>query len=749
MIDQMAVGGSERQFATLTNSLNPDSFQLKLGCLQKQGAFLDGIDQIAEFPLGGSFLTRQAHRSRRVLSRYLRSNGVAIAHSFDFYSNLMLIPVARLAGVPVVIGSQRQMGDLLTPMQFRLQSALFRLCDRVTCNSQAAADRLIERGLRKSKVVVIPNALPEAAFAQTAPALLRRPETLRVSMIARMNNRVKNHTMFLHVAARLAAKFPALEFLLVGDGPLRPELEALASQLGIGHRVLFLGERYDIPAILAATDISVLPSSSESLPNAVLESMAAGVPVVATDVGGTRELLQTGETGLLVPSNDEEKFADAIELLLNSPSLRANYGWRARELAIAGYRAEHIRDQYEKLYADLLQEKGWRPRSQSSQPIASNSFSKAVHVAIVGPSERWIGGQGAQANLLLRNWEKDPDVKPSFIPIDPILPRFVSWVERIPFLRTIVRLPFYFSALWHGMKDAEVAHIFSASYWSFLLAPVPAFFIARLRGKRILIHYHSGEARDHLKNWRTAVPVLRRADQLVVPSEYLVDVFREFGLVPKIVPNTIDFRKISYRPRVPLRPWLVCTRGFDPYYSVDVVVQAFARVKGEFPGARLCLVGRGTLEGKIRDLVRDLKLQDVEFTGAIPHQQIGQFYDQSDIFINASWLDNMPVSILEAFASGTPVVSTAPEGIRYLVQHERTGLLSEPGNIDALAENVIRLLRDPELAVRIAQQAHEESNRYRWESVRDQWLQIYRTLVGREINSESLKVPRQVSTISD
>jgi len=572
-------------------------------------------------------------------------------------------------------------------------------------------------------------------------------------MIARMNSRVKNHTMFLRVAARLASRFPSLEFLLVGDGPLREELQNLAVQLGISSRVLFLGERYDIPAILAATDIAVLPSFSESLPNAVLESMAAGVPVVATDVGGTRELLRSGETGLLVPPNDEDKFTEALERLLTRPSLRVEYGLRAKQVAKAGYRADHIRDQYENIYAEVLQEKGWRPRAHRFVAVSSGGSSRPVGVAIVGPSTRWIGGQGAQANLLLRHWEKGQDVRPFFVPIDPQLPSLVAWVERIPVLRTIARMPFYLAALWRGMEDAEVAHIFSASYWSFLLAPLPACIVARLRGKKILLNYHSGEARDHLRHWRTALPVLRNVDQLVVPSEYLVSVFREFGLEAKAVPNMVDFSEISYRPRRPLRPLLVCTRGFEPYYSVDVVVQAFARVKAEFPNARLCLVGRGTLEQKIRDLVRDLKLLDVEFAGAVPHQQMGRFYDQADIFINASWLDNMPLSILEAFASGTPVVSTAPEGIRFMVQDERTGLLCAPGDVEALAENVIRLLRQPEFALRMARHAYEESQRYCWESVRDQWLQIYRSLAGREKNLESSQnlespqSPRQITTI--
>ena len=732
MTNTLETGGSERQFTALARALRPQSFRVRLGCLGRKGAFLKGIEDIAEFDLGGSFFNFRAQRARIALDRHLRAHGAAIAHSFDFYSNLMLIPTARLARVPVVIGSQRQLGDLLTPMQSRVQVATFHLCDRVVCNSDAVARRLRESGLDESKVVVIPNALPEEAFAETAPAVPRHEGLLRVGMIARMNNPVKNHVGFLHAASRLASKFPSLEFLLVGDGPLRPELERMAAQLGVRDRILFLGERHDIPAILAAMDISVLPSFSESLPNAVLESMAAGVPVVATGVGGTSEAVLAGKTGLLVPPNDEDKLVEALEFLLTQRSLRIEYGRQARQMARANYHLDQIRDRYEQLYADLLREKGWRRRSQRSVPYPSADSSQPVRVVIVAPSARWVGGQGVQANLLMRHWENDPNVEARFIPIDPELPRGLAWVERIPYLRTVVRMPFYLSALRRGVKDAEVVHIFSASHWSFLLAPVPAWLVARLRGKKTLLNYHSGEARDHLRRWRTALPVLRRASQLVVPSDYLVNVFHEFGLRAKAVPNMADLNQFSYRPRRPLRPFLVCTRGFGPYYSVDLVVRAFARIKEELPAAHLCLVGKGALESSIRSLVNDLKLADVEFTCPVAHQEIGRFYVRADIFINASWLDNMPISILEAFASGTPVVSTAPGGIRYLVEHERTGLLCAPGDVEALAENVIRLLRNPELALRLAENAHRESQRYCWETVRDQWLQIYRSLSCRE-----------------
>jgi len=187
--------------------------------------------------------------------------------------------------------------------------------------------------------------------------------------------------------------------------------------------------------------------------------------------------------------------------------------------------------------------------------------------------------------------------------------------------------------------------------------------------------------------------------------------------------------QFPFRVREPLRPRLICTRGFHPYYSVDVVVRAFAEVKRVYSDATLCLAGGGHEEKSIRNLVRELSLEeDVHFAGIASRQEIGRLYDQADVFVNASWLDNMPISILEAFACGTPVVTTGPEGIKYLVEHERTGLLSEPGDWRSLAANVIRLLGDRDLATRIATNAYEESRRYRWEAVREQWLEVYQSL---------------------
>jgi glycosyltransferase involved in cell wall biosynthesis len=360
MTNTLETGGSERQFVTMAQALERKKFSVSLGCLNRVGPLVNEVSTLNEFPPGGSLFGIQSWRSRLALSQWLRRNKTCVAQSFDFYSNLMLIPAARFAGVPVVVGSHRQLGDLLTARQFWAQNMAFRLCDRVVCNSGAAAERLRQAGIREQKLTVIPNGLPWEAFAAVPPAFPHDSRMIRIGMISRMNDAVKRHDLFLRVAAKLVPRFPELRFVLVGDGPLRPGLEELARQLELGERLIFLGDRHDIPAVLAALDISVLPSSSESLSNAILESMAAGVPVVASDVGGNPELVQNGKTGFLFSAGDQTQFGAALETLVTQPELRKRLGSAAREKAQTEYSIAKVRDRYQDLYDSVLAEKGWK-----------------------------------------------------------------------------------------------------------------------------------------------------------------------------------------------------------------------------------------------------------------------------------------------------------------------------------------------------------------------------------------------------
>jgi len=359
MINTFETGGSEHQFTVLAQNVSAADFRLHLGCVRNRGALSGDFQDVPQFPLGGSLFGWKSLRTRLNLSRHLRENHIQVAHAFDFYCNLTLIPAARLARVPVVIGSHRQLGDLLTPAQFRAQAAAFRWCDAVVCNSQAAANRLAGAGVARERLAVIGNALLDAVFEPAAPALPRRPGVLRVGMVARMNHRYKNHAGFLRIAAEIHKRMPDVEFLLVGDGPLRPELEQQAAALGLGDRVIFLGDRRDVSAVLAAMDVAVLTSDSESLSNVLLEAMAARLPVVAYNVGGNAELVNE-ERGALVAPGNENEFAEAVLRLLSDDDLRARQGGSGRQFVEENFRLENVLHGYEDLYIALLNRKGGR-----------------------------------------------------------------------------------------------------------------------------------------------------------------------------------------------------------------------------------------------------------------------------------------------------------------------------------------------------------------------------------------------------
>lgn len=363
MMDSLRTGGSERQFAVMAGAFR-QRVDLHLGCMQRSGRFLENLGDVTEYSAGGSLVSLHALRSAGRLASFLRRTKIQVAQSFDLYTNLMLIPAARLARVPVIVGSQRQLGDLLSESKRRAQHLVFQMADCVVCNSLAAADRLVSDGLPRTKLAVISNGLPKTAFEPVTPALSPDQGVIRIGTIARMNERAKNHGLFLHGAALIADRFREAEFVLVGDGPFRNEWEQLADELGIAHRTRFLGERHDITSIMAALDVVVSPSRSESLSNTILEAMAAGRPVVASRVGGNPELVRDHETGLLVPPDDALALANALETVLASPQVAREWGKNARRIAIANFTVEGARAQFEQLYVNLLAKKGLRQPAQ-------------------------------------------------------------------------------------------------------------------------------------------------------------------------------------------------------------------------------------------------------------------------------------------------------------------------------------------------------------------------------------------------
>jgi L-malate glycosyltransferase len=368
------------------------------------------------------------------------------------------------------------------------------------------------------------------------------------------------------------------------------------------------------------------------------------------------------------------------------------------------------------------------PDPQSS----SASHPRPIRVCIVAPSLSILGGQAVAAQRLIERLRAVPGLEVDFLPHDPRSSWLLRQLQRVKYVRTVATSVAYVTSLVRRLPAYDVVHVFSASYWSFLLAPTPAILIGRWLGKKVVVNYRSGEAEDHLRRWpRTSVPTLLRADAVVTPSGYLVDVFSRFGIPAESIANFVDPATVHYRKREPLRPVFLANRNFQKLYNVPCVLRAFALVQQRIPNARLIVVGDGPEREHVQSVARTLGLANVQFEGFVKPTEMGHWYDEADVYLNASNIDNMPNSIIEAFACGLPVVTTRAGGIPYVVDHERNGLLVDLDDHEALAAASLRVLDEPALAQRmIAEGLADVEQRYTWSAVGDAWSALYRRLFG-------------------
>jgi L-malate glycosyltransferase len=353
-----------------------------------------------------------------------------------------------------------------------------------------------------------------------------------------------------------------------------------------------------------------------------------------------------------------------------------------------------------------------------------------IRVAIVAPSQRILGGQSVQAQRLLDGWRNDPDVEAWLVPINPLPPRVLQPLLEKKYVRTVLTQMWYWPLLLRELRRADLVHVFSASYSSFLLAPLPAVLIAKLLGKAVLLNYHSGEAPDHLRRSAIARRTLASVDMNVVPSAFLQRVFAGFGLAAKVVANIAELDRFCYRERRPLEPRILSTRNFAPLYNVGCTIRAFARVQARYPDASLTVVGRGSQECALKALVAQLGVRNVTFAGRVAQHEIHRYYDEADIYVQTPAIDNMPLSVIEAFASGAPVVSTDVGGVPVILTDGVHGLLAPDNDDAAIATQVLALLDNPDRARAMAEAARATCRAYEWEAVRGEWLSLYRAAVA-------------------
>jgi L-malate glycosyltransferase len=367
-LNHFFIGGTERQFVHVANGLDRSRFAVDIACHRCEGPLLDTLHPdlpVHTYPVHGSFLNFKSIRNQARLIRDIRKEKFDIVHSYGWYPNVFAIPPSRLSFHPVIIASIRDAGAYMTPAKIQALKIVCAISDCVLANSEAGRAWLIEQGVRERKIEVIRNGIvvPRRAERPDGIGPVRKEFGIPAGTpICACIGRVvsgKGIEFYLQAARILADQRRDVRFLMIGahsvEEHYRPEIEALAGKLNIGDRIIFTGQREDVPRILQEVDIVVHPSLTEGLSNVILEAMAAGIPVVATRAGGNSELVQDGHTGFMVPVRDAVQIANAVSRLLDEPQMARALGERARQRVIDEFALDRMLSKTEALYLRLLE----------------------------------------------------------------------------------------------------------------------------------------------------------------------------------------------------------------------------------------------------------------------------------------------------------------------------------------------------------------------------------------------------------
>jgi glycosyltransferase involved in cell wall biosynthesis len=354
-------GGPERQMLGLAEALSP-AFSTTFLSFSEHGHCREFLNKVRQAGFDAAELTHDSPHARlviRELVSFLRGNFTDLLVTHGYKSNVLGRPAARQAGIPIVSVSRGWTGESLKVWCYEaLDRFHLRFMDRVVCVSACQARRVIRTGIDPKKVRVIRNAARLRAFDQIDPDGQTRLRALAggdgpIVLAAGRLSPEKGFSVLVDAANRVRGRVPDARFVLFGEGAERPRLESLIAQLGLASVFRLAGFCNDLDALIPWADVIALPSFTEGLPNVALEAGAAGVPVVATAVGGTPEVILDGETGYLVPAGDDSALAERIIDLLANRDKSRRFGAAAVQRMAGEFSFEAQARAYESLFVEL------------------------------------------------------------------------------------------------------------------------------------------------------------------------------------------------------------------------------------------------------------------------------------------------------------------------------------------------------------------------------------------------------------
>ena len=365
MMPKFHIGGAEVQVLNLLKNLDTESFSVSLCLLNRGDIEMENearkyVDSV--FFLG--FRWRNFPWSFLKLVKYLQDGRFGVVHAHLQYANLIGRLAGWFAGVPVRMTTEHGMNLWKSKLLLAIERVMNRITDVKICVSHDIMEiRHRKEGTPDNKLFYIPNAVDPDLFGEDPDSKERimaefgwDDEDLLILSLGRVVE-VKNYPLLVEAVVELNNKMPGVRCLIAGDGDRKKEVQAKIDDLGAGDNIKMAGERRDIAALLAAADLFALSSFREGLPVSILEAMAAGVPVVSTDVGGVGEAVTGGETGLLVPSGDAEAMASAFEQILTDTPLRMSLTNNASKTVNERFSMNSVAKKLGDIYVKLVREK--------------------------------------------------------------------------------------------------------------------------------------------------------------------------------------------------------------------------------------------------------------------------------------------------------------------------------------------------------------------------------------------------------
>ena len=687
-------GGAEKMFYETVKHLNGAMFTKKICCLYGPGKI--GETLVSEGADLTSSLMKNKYDLRVIyrLSRMIRLEKPDIlcieSSPLTLFWGFICAKLARVPCILTFIHNMRKPGFLARTKTDMIYRLILPGLQGIGVVSQARIDSMIkEYGLDRTKLALIQNGvdIPKFSKNENTDGLKRTLGISKNEKIVGMVGRLvseKAYDVFLKASREIMRVMPETRFLIIGEGRLRQDLESLAKSLRIKDRVVFLGERNDVPELINLFDVSVLSSRMESSPVTLLEYMACSRPIVATKVGGNAEIIQDQKTGILVSPENHIALARAITKLLLDEDVAWKMGKAARETVENDFSMSRMIEKMQRFFIES----------------AEMALENQVHVIMAGPSLEVKGGISGFAKYYINE-----DFSESFKII--YHPTTVDG-NKIKKLFFYIKSVFIFILRLVSDKKIKIVHICSSSEGSFYRKAV-MLLISKAFGKKAIFHIHGSRFynRVHFLRRFCMKKALDISDSVLVLSKEWVVALK--GMTNnkniKMIPNAIDtssfkimrLGKGSHNQNILAVSKLTKQKG--TYDILDIV----PLVAKEIPGVKFYFAGDGELE-KVKALCKARGIENnVVLLGWLDRDRLLEIFKDTAIFILPSYQECFPVSILEAMAAGLPVISTRAGGIPEMIEDGVNGFLVEPGKTQELYKKIMELVKDKNLCNRMAE----------------------------------------------